>query len=130
MWVGPCFAQTSSAPDCLSYSPSVVTLEGRFLGKTFPGPPHYRSILKGDKPEKLLVLQLRKPICLNEDSTKPKWNRTQSDVKEVELVLERDQLKKYDALVGSSVVVTGELSSVSLHNFTPVYLIPHSLKRK
>ncbi len=35
--------------DCLSYEPTEVRLTGTISRKTFPGPPNYQSIRKGDK---------------------------------------------------------------------------------
>jgi len=113
--------------DCLSYYPSKVILEGTFVSKTFAGPPHYKSIKNGDKPEKHFVLKLHKAICLNEDKTKPTWNPARSEVLEVELVLEGDQLVQYKPLLGRDVVATGELSAVALHPVAPVYLVVESL---
>jgi len=49
---------------CLSYEPSVVTLEGTVSERTYPGPPNFESIASGDRPVEELVLVLVKPICV------------------------------------------------------------------
>src|SRR3954466_12373190 len=53
----------ASAQDCLSYDGDRVELTGTISKKTFPGPPNYESIKKGDTPETYWVMHLAKPIC-------------------------------------------------------------------
>ncbi len=48
-------AQSTPQSQCLSYEPNIVTLSGTLVRKTFPGPPNYESVKKGDKPESKLV---------------------------------------------------------------------------
>jgi hypothetical protein len=56
---------TTAAPneECLPYAPARVTLSGTLISKTFPGPPNFRSIEKGDEPETFWILALEQPIC-------------------------------------------------------------------
>jgi hypothetical protein len=54
--------QSTSLSPCLSYEPAVVTLSGTLVRKTFPGPPNYKSVKKGDKPEKLVSRFARKRV--------------------------------------------------------------------
>ena len=122
--------QTEPRADCLSYDPSKVMLEGTFVSKTFAGPPRYKSIKNGDKPEKHYVLELQKAVCLNEDKTKPTWNPAQTKVLEIELLLEGEQLVEYKPLLGRDVVATGELSAVASHPVAPVYLVVDRLTAK
>ena len=56
--------QTTPQSECLSYEPSVVTLSGTLVRKTFPGPPNYDSVKKGDKPETVWFLDLREDVCV------------------------------------------------------------------
>src|SRR5215510_10424179 len=62
-------AQESSVPvvaqGCLTYGASTVVLRGTIRGHTFPGPPNYESVAKGDAPEVAWVLHLSKPICVS-----------------------------------------------------------------
>ena len=37
--------------ECLNYEPQKVQLEGILYQKSFPGPPNYEDIKKGDKEE-------------------------------------------------------------------------------
>jgi hypothetical protein len=52
------FAAAAQQQECLAYEPAVVQLIGTISKKTFPGPPNYESIKKGDKPETYWVLDL------------------------------------------------------------------------
>jgi hypothetical protein len=42
-------------------------LEGTLTREVFLGPPNYRDIRKGDKPELAYILRLSKPICVSGD---------------------------------------------------------------
>ena len=66
-------AAYASAQGCLSYETDGVKLTGTISKKTFPGPPNYESIKKGDTPETYRVLQLDKPICTMASSGCPAW---------------------------------------------------------
>lgn len=51
------------AAQCLPMDDSIVTLTGRVITRTYPGPPNYEDIKRGDRPETQLILLLPKPIC-------------------------------------------------------------------
>src|SRR5271169_3126831 len=70
-------SQTSSG--CLSYESSVVTLNGTIIRKTFPGPPNYESVRRGDKPEVYWLIVLSRPICVDKDELNPDLNPAQTD---------------------------------------------------
>jgi len=84
---GTCCAQVKTGSDCLSYEPAAVKLTGILIRKTFPGPPNYESIRKGDKPETYWLLRLAKDICVNEDKLNPAINIEQKNIRTIELVL-------------------------------------------
>ena len=91
---------------CLQYEPTVVNLSGTLARETHPGPPNYESIRRGDKPETIWILRLKKPICvLGRDDI----NIRENNQKELQLVLEPAQFKKYRRLMGQRVAVTGKL---------------------
>ena len=52
-----------AAAQCLPLDESVVTLTGQVILRTYPGPPNYEDIRRGDRPETQLILMLPKPIC-------------------------------------------------------------------
>jgi hypothetical protein len=43
-----------------------VALEGRLTLETFPGPPNYESVRRGDAPERHYILALRRDICIED----------------------------------------------------------------
>jgi len=52
-----------AAAECLPLDDSVVNLTGQIVTRTYPGPPNYEDIRRGDRPETQLVLILPRPIC-------------------------------------------------------------------
>lgn len=122
--------QTSPQSHCLSYEPAVVTLSGTLVRKTFPGPPNYESVKKGDKPETNWFLELSAGLCLNEDPTQPDLNPKHSGVHEIQLILEPKQYQQYEDMVGREVIARGSLvGEHTAHHHTPVLLIVHSLDK-
>jgi hypothetical protein len=105
---------------CLAYEPSVVTLKGTLIRKTFPGPPNYESIRKGDRAEVYWLIQLASPICVNADPSSD-LNSSEKEVREVQLVM--TSYAKYENLIGKRVIATGSLFSAhTAHHRTPVLL--------
>ncbi|SRR5579872_805547 len=113
---------------CLSYEPAVVTLSGTLVRKTFPGPPNYESVKKGDKPETSWFLDLPESVCVNEDKADPDRNPKQSAVREIQLVLQPQQYAQHKSLVGTRVSATGTLFGEHTgHHHTPVLLTVRTL---
>ena len=104
-----CFAQTKSNQVCLSYEPAVVRVNGTLIRKTFPGPPNYESVRRGDKPETYWVLDLPRPVCVDQDQRSPDLNPAHKKVSQIQLVLPPDAYRKYKELIGKQVVATGTL---------------------
>ena len=76
------FAQVATA-SCLSYEPAVVTVQGKLVRKTFPGPPNYKDIRTGDEVETNWYLALDSPICVNEDTAEPNLNPAKNYVRQL-----------------------------------------------
>jgi len=122
--------EISSFPQqCLSYEPATVPLNGIIKRHTFPGPPNFESVAKGDQPEQVWVLHLSRPICVSAGSDFD----AQSDVSDFQLVLVEGQ-KQYDryrSLLGKRVEVTGKLFQASTgHHHTKVLLIVNGIERQ
>jgi hypothetical protein len=116
-----CVAQTQSTNECISYEPSVVKLTGTLVRKTFPGPPNYESVRKGDRSETYWLLELPRPICV--DESKEQRDPAQKDVRRIQLVVNEETYKNQKALVGRRVVATGTLfGAITGHHHTPVLL--------
>ena len=110
-----------SAQECLSYEADGVHLTGTISKKTFPGPPNYESIARGDEPEIYWVLHLSKPICAiaNGDSD------AESNVTDLQLILTGKQYKLYRKFIRRKppVTVTGKLThAITGHHHTPVLM--------
>ncbi len=115
--------QSTTRSQCLSYEPAVVTLSGTLVRKTFPGPPNYESVKKGDRPETSWLLDLPESVCVNEDKTDPDLNPKQSGIHEIQLVLQTEQYQQHKGMVGRKVLATGTLFGKHTgHHHTPVLL--------
>jgi hypothetical protein len=100
----------SVAAGCLRYG--VVSLTGRLVQQTYPGPPDYESVTKGDEPRVIWILQLERAICIvGSDSSYP----SAYSEREIQLVLGTDQYARgdqyaqYRHLLGKEIIVTGRL---------------------
>jgi hypothetical protein len=114
-------AAYASAQDCLSYETDGISLTGTISKKTFPGPPNYESIKKGDKPETYWVLHLEKPIC----TTASGDSDAEKDITDLQLTVTGKQYALYRKYLGGKVTVTalGKLShAITGHHHTPVLM--------
>lgn len=94
----------SVAAACLEYE--LVSLSGRLVRQTYPGPPDFESVTKGDEPQVIWVLLLDSRICVVDSD--PRYPREYNE-REVQLVLEADRYAQYRNLVGEKVTATGKL---------------------
>jgi hypothetical protein len=109
------------AQDCLSYEADGVRLTGTISKKTFPGPPNYESVRRGDEPETYWILHLVSPVC----TTASPDNDAESGVMDIQLILTPKQYALYRKFVGrrAHVMVTGKLShAITGHHHTQVLL--------
>jgi hypothetical protein len=114
-------AAYASAQDCLSYETDGLKLTGTISKKTFPGPPNYESIKKGDTPETYWVLHLDKPAC----TTASADNDAEANITDLQLILTQKQYALYRKFVGGKapVTITGKLShAMTGHHHTPVLM--------
>jgi hypothetical protein len=115
---------------CRSYEPAVVTLHGSLIRKTFPGPPNYSDIHKGDTAETYFLLNLDSPICLNADRSDPDLHPSQKNVRTVQLVFEDGMYERVKPLLGKKVVASGSLFAAHTgHHHTPALLTVTKLER-
>ena len=100
----------SLAAQCLYYGD--VSLTGRLVQQTYPGPPDFESVTKGDKPLVIWILQLDIGACII--SSDPSYPNVYNE-REIQLVLgadqyaRTDQYAKYRSLLGKKIAVTGSL---------------------
>jgi hypothetical protein len=116
-------AASNSAPEsagCLQYDVP-VRLKGRIEEETFPGPPNYESIAKGDKPEAFWILSLDSPVCTVQNDALEE--RHESNVQRVQLLVEPDMYGRYRSLLMNPLIVTGKLTpGENAHHHTGVLL--------
>jgi hypothetical protein len=126
-WLGQACAQ--SGKGCLSYEPTVVQLTGTVTRKTFPGPPNYESIKRGDQPETYWLLELQRPACVDHGNPGNLTDQAKKDIRRIQLVFSgKDAYAKYQRLLGKRVVATGTLyGSATGHHKTPVLLQVNTL---
>jgi hypothetical protein len=92
------------AAPCLQYE--TVSLTGTAIRQTYPGPPDYESISKGDEPRVIWVLLLEHGVCAVDPD--PRYPREYYE-REVQLVMQQEQREQYKSLLGKKVTVTGKL---------------------
>jgi hypothetical protein len=111
----------AQAGQCLAYEPATVSLRGRIIRRTFPGPPNYESVKRGDQPETYWILHLDAPVCVTASAD----NDAESGVKDIQLILPPAGYARFRKFVGQSirVDVRGKLlHAISGHHHTPVLL--------
>lgn len=124
-----CAGQTKDNAGRLSYEPAVVTLNGKLIRKTFPGPPNYEDVQHGDQPETYWLLELAHPVCVNEDPAG--LGSPQNDMQVVQLVIDPSLYKSHAKLIGRQLTAIGTLfGSHTGHHHTPVLLTVSTLAAK
>jgi hypothetical protein len=92
-----------AALQCVEYG--AASLAGRLVRQTYPGPPDYESVTKGDEPRIIWVLVLDERTCAYSSST----YTSRYGEREVQLVLDAEQYVQYRNFHGKQLIVTGEL---------------------
>ena len=72
---------------CLSYAPTRVTLRGELQARTMPGPPNYKSIARGDRPETIYFVSLDDEICVTGRRGGTLNKRSHAGLTEIQLVM-------------------------------------------
>jgi hypothetical protein len=121
----PARTTVREASGCLDYGygngQPIQTLKGVIEKETFPGPPNYESVEKGDKPETYWIFNLDVPICTSgADQRGPSEN----NVRKLQLLFAQvDMYKAYRSQLAKPVTVTGSLEhAFSGHHHTDVML--------
>ncbi len=88
--------------------------------RKLPGPPNYRSVARGDRPETVYFVKLDEAVCISGDPTSRRNSKSHVGIEEVQLII---SAVKASAAVGKKMRVTGTLSGAqSGHHRTPVLL--------
>jgi hypothetical protein len=111
---------------CLTYEPDAVSLTGTIRRHTFPGAPRYESVAKGDRPERVWVFQLSRPICV---AARGDWEE-EKNISDLQLVFagaEKDYAR-YRRLLGRQVTIKGAIFHAHTgHHHTKVLLTVSSV---
>jgi hypothetical protein len=114
---------------CHHYAPAVVTLTGRLIQRTLPGPPNYQSIARGDRPQLVDLLVLDAPLCTipdYKDSPNTDAFQGQDTVQVRRATATWNDVRR---LTGKRVSVVGTLSEWALgQDHTPVLIDPTSVR--
>jgi len=106
----------------LRYEPDTVAITGLLVRKTFPGPPNYESIAKGDTPETGFYLELALSICTTASSDSDVHPATEG-VHLVQLVLDQPGYDRLRPRLGQKVTVRGTLFAPNTgHHHAPLLL--------
>lgn len=115
----------------LHFDPKLENLAGTLEKQTFPGPPNYESIKKGDSAETGWYLKLQEPINVqaNRPPTDLGW-QTELKITYLQLIFENNyQLLKDRLQTGAKVSVKGKLfNRLTGHHHTRVLVNVISMK--
>jgi len=123
-------AATPAASDsCYHYRPASVSLTGRLLQRRMPGPPHYDSFARGDRPEMVDFLILEAPICTIPDYNDSPNSDAFQGQDTIQVRRTGSTWQDVRRLMGRRVVVTGTLVEWALGpDRTPVVIDPTEVR--
>ncbi len=115
------FCSVAYGQKCIEYDRD-VTLSGILRSQTFPGPPNYESIKRGDQKERAIIIRLGAPICTRGGSDI--FNVAENNIRDVQLVLnETSHWKVVERRIKKRVTVRGSIfHSHTGHHKTKVLL--------
>lgn len=111
LFIAIAFAHSTSfsAEFCLKENAS-IQWQGKIHRTTFPGPPNYENIKKGDKPETYWILEIPTPVCIENEKSLSKF----------QLIIDPIIYKNKNLLLKEKVKVEGSLTpQITGHHHTP-----------
>jgi hypothetical protein len=114
---------SAHAEQCLSYA-GRVQLAGVLERRTYPGPPNYESVARGDRPETVWLLRLDRAVCVAPPPAgHDDYDVAVDAVPAIQLVVTPEQYRRYVSRVGRRVAVSGTLFGQHIgHHHTAVLL--------
>lgn len=107
---------------CLDYR-DTVTVNGSLVRETYPGPPNYESVAKGDEAETGFYLRLARPVCARNGTDETEISL--DSVAHIQLVLDSAQYAGLSSSLGQEVSLRGTIfSSHTGHHHAPLLLVP------
>lgn len=111
---------------CLPYEPALVTVSGKLTRETYPGPPNYEDISKGDAEETGFYLSLPKPICTAGDSSGSEESFAsypQENITTIQLVIDKSGYEALRPYLGKEISLQGTLFAAHTgHHHAPVLI--------
>lgn len=125
----PAPARPGVSDSCYHYRPASVSLSGRLIQRTLPGPPNYQSVARGDRPQVVDLLILDAPICTIPDyKDSPNTDAFQGQ-DTIQVRRAESTWREVRRLSGQRVVVKGTLAEWALGpDRTPVVLDPTEVR--
>ena len=122
-------ARQGFADSCYHYRPASVSLTGRLIQRTLPGPPNYQSIARGDRPQVADLLILDHPICtIGDYKDSPNTDAFQGQ-DTIHVRRTAAAWRDVRRLTGHHVVVTGTLAEWALgSDRTPIVIDPTEVR--
>lgn len=125
----PAPARPGVADSCYHYRPAPVSLTGRLIQRTLPGPPNYQSIARGDRPQVVDLLILDAPICTIADYKDSPNTDAFEGQDTIQVRRTESAWRDVRRLSGRRVVVTGTLAEWALGpDRTPVVIDPTEVR--
>src|SRR5256885_6133321 len=100
------------ADPCYHYRPAPVSLTGRLVQRRMPGPPHYDSFARGDRPVMVDFLILDAPICTLADYNDSPNSDAFQGQDTIQVRRAESTWRDVRPLLGSRVVVSGTPSGL------------------
>src|ERR1700752_1178436 len=91
--------QPRAAQPCLSFEPTIESIVGSLVRRTFAGPPNYESVKAGDEAETGWYVSLARPICVARAARDESQSEDVSGVQLVQLVLTHGEYKTHARLL-------------------------------
>jgi hypothetical protein len=122
-------ATPAVSDSCYHYRPAPVSLTGRVVQRRMPGPPHYDSFARGDRPEMVDFLILDAPICTIADYNDSPNSDAFQGQDTIQVRRTGSTWQEVHRLTGRRVVVTGTLAEWALGpDRTPVVIDPTGVR--
>src|SRR5205814_5887504 len=117
------------ADSCYHYRPAPVSLTGRLVQRRLPGPPHYDSLARGDRPVMVDFLILDAPICTIPDYKESPNTDAFQGQDTIQVRRAGSTWQDVRRWTGRRVVVTGTLAEWALGpDRTPVVIDPTEVR--
>jgi len=111
------------AGECLPFEPNSAQVEGKLERETFPGPPNYSDVGKGDARETVWLLHLDPPQCFEGAHPDRGDQRGSMATNHIQLVAPLNQAQGLNRLIGQRIWVSGRaFPATTGHHHAPILI--------